>query len=151
MPEALPLFFLLGLSNKPYLREICFSEKYESTYLTTICYRMYDYIEKMGGMIVMKKRATFTIDEDVFEGLKMVPRSFSVSEFVSFMLRGMLKEMASGMSGKGMMSQEEFEKWVSSDPELKKVREGIRESLGPFVYPVVDKVKEATKKSGKKK
>lgn len=99
----------------------------------------------------MKKRATFTIDEDVFEGLKMVPRSFSVSEFVSFMLRGMLKEMASGMSGKGIMSQQDFEKWVNSEPELKKVREGIRDSLGPVVYPMVDKVKKVARKSGKKK
>lgn len=59
-------------------------------------------------------------------------------------------EIASGMSGKGMMSQEEFEKWVNSDPELKKVREAIRESWGPVVYPVVDKVKKVGRSSKKK-
>lgn len=99
----------------------------------------------------MKKRATFTVDEDVFEELKMVPRGFSVSEFVSFMLKGMLKEISGGVTGKGMMSKEEFEKWINSDPELKKVREAIRESWGPTVYPVVDGVKKKLGRPSKKK
>ena len=90
----------------------------------------------------MKKRVTFTVDEDVFEELKFVPRGFSVSEFVSFMLRGMLKELGQGR----IFSQEEFEEWVNSDPKLKKVREGMREAWGPTVWKAADKVIDAKKK-----
>jgi len=83
----------------------------------------------------MKKRVTFTVDEDVFEKLKYVPRGFSVSEFVSFMLKGMLEEVHGGFK-----TQEDFNKWVNSDPELKKVREGLREAWGPSFWKAQDKV-----------
>ena len=39
----------------------------------------------------MKKRVTFTVDEDVFESLRMLPRGMSVSDYVNFMLRGMVE------------------------------------------------------------
>jgi len=94
----------------------------------------------------MKKRATFTVDEDVFEELKFVPRGFSVSEFVSFMLRGMLQELKGGR----VTSQEGFEKWVESDPELKRIREAMREAWGPTVWKAEDKVKEVTENVRKK-
>lgn len=99
----------------------------------------------------MKKRIAISVDDDVYEELKMVPRGFSVSDFVSFMLRGISNEIARGISGKGMMSKEEFEKWVNSDLELKRVREGIRDSWGPTVYPVVDGVKKKLGRPSKKK
>lgn len=91
----------------------------------------------------MKKRVTFTVDEDVFEGLKFVPRGFSVSEFVSFMLKGMLKEV----QGK-FHTQKEFEAWVNSDPKLKKIREGVREAWGPSFEKIdtaVEKFKKVVK------
>jgi hypothetical protein len=91
----------------------------------------------------MKKRIALTVDEDIYDGLKFVPRGFSVSEFVSFMLRGMLKEL----QGK-FPSQADFESWVNSDPEYKKMREGIREAWGPSIGRIdnaVESVKNAVK------
>jgi predicted CopG family antitoxin len=93
----------------------------------------------------MRKKLTLSIDEDVYRELKFVPRGFSVSEFVTFMLKGMLKEL----QGK-FPHQEEFEKWVNSDPELKRIREGIKEAWGPAIEKV-DKTIEKVKRSIKPK
>jgi predicted CopG family antitoxin len=94
----------------------------------------------------MRKKLTLSIDEDVYEKLQFVPRGFSVSEFVSFMLRGMLREV--GSMG---MSQEQFEEWVKSDPELKRIREGIREAWGPTLNPVIEKIDNLKAKVGVKR
>jgi predicted CopG family antitoxin len=91
---------------------------------------------------VMRKKLTLSIDDDVYEGLLEVPRKFSVSDFVSFMLRGMLQEFKKGR----IFNEEEFEKWINSDPELKRIREGIREAWGPTVWKAADKVINAKKK-----
>jgi predicted CopG family antitoxin len=91
---------------------------------------------------VMRKKLTLSIDDDVYEGLQEVPRKFSVSDFVSFMLRGMLQEFKKGR----IFNEEEFEKWINSDPELKRIRAGIREAWGPTVWKAADKVINAKKK-----
>lgn len=90
----------------------------------------------------MKKRIALSIENDVYDELKYVPRGFSVSDFVSFMLRGMLQELKKGR----IFNQEEFEEWINSDPELKRVREGMREAWGPTVWKAADKVISAKKK-----
>ena len=95
----------------------------------------------------MRKKLTLSFDDDVYEGLQEVPRKFSVSDFVSFMLRGMLQEFKGGRIA---FDQKEFEKWVKSDPELKRIREGIREAWGPTVWKSEDKMK-AVKDDIKKK
>ena len=87
----------------------------------------------------MRRKLTLSIDEDVYRELQSVPRGFSVSEFVSFMLRAMLKEFRGNFS-----TQEEFEKWVASDPQLKRVREGIKEAWGPTLFPSIDKIDAVT-------
>jgi len=86
----------------------------------------------------MRKKLTLSIDDDVYEGLQEVPRKFSVSDFVSFMLRGMLQEFK---GGRVAFDQKEFERWVNSDPELKRIRQGIREAWGPTVWKAEDKMK----------
>jgi predicted CopG family antitoxin len=99
----------------------------------------------------MRRKLTLSIDDDVYEGLQEVPRKFSVSDFVSFMLRGMLQEFK---GGRVAFDQEKFEKWIKSDPELKRIREGIREAWGPSVWKAQDKateVKEIIKKKIKAK
>lgn len=95
-------------------------------------------IEKELERWVMRKKLTLSIDDDVYEGLQEVPRKFSVSDFVSFMLRGMLQEFK---GSRVAFDQEEFEKWVNSNPELKRIREGIREAWGPTVWKAQDKLK----------
>jgi len=94
----------------------------------------------------MKRRLTFTVDYDVYEELHFVPRGFSVSGFVSFMLRDMLKDIKQAE----MMSVEEFDLWVYSDPERQRIREAIRESWGPSVWKPRTKSK-AVKTNVKKK
>ena len=94
----------------------------------------------------MRRKLTLSIDDDVYEGLLEVPRKFSISDFVSFMLRGMLQEFKKGR----IFNQEEFEKWVNSDPELKRIRQGMREAWGPTVWKAQDKVKAATAEVKKK-
>jgi len=42
--------------------------------------------------------------------------------------------------------QKEFEKWINSDPELKRIREGMREAWGPTVWKAADKVIDTKKK-----
>jgi predicted CopG family antitoxin len=89
----------------------------------------------------MRRKLTLSIDEEVYRRLKSVPRGFSVSEFVSFMLKAMLKEFRGNFS-----TQEEFEKWVAGDPQLERVREGIKEAWGPTLFPVIDKIDAVTDK-----
>lgn len=49
------------------------------------------------------------------------------------------------------MSQEQFEEWVKSDPELKRIREGIREAWGPTLNPVIEKIDNLKAKVGVKR
>ena len=97
----------------------------------------------------MKKRVTFSVDEDVFEGLKAVPRGVSVSEIVSWFLRAIITDIQG-------MSDEEFRKFMDSDPRGKEVRKYLQEKLLPVLDKVdegVDNVKKTlkVKKEGKQK
>ena len=94
----------------------------------------------------MKKRVTFTVDEDVYEGLKQVPRGVSVSEIVCWLLRAVITDIQG-------MSDEEFKKFMENDPRGKEVREYLQDKLLPFFDTVdsgVEKVKKTLKpKKGK--
>ncbi len=79
----------------------------------------------------MKKRVSFTVDEDVYEGLKGVPRGISVSEVVSWFLRAIITDIQG-------MSDEDFRKFMDNDPRGKEVRKYLQEKL----LPVLDKVDE---------
>ena len=94
----------------------------------------------------MKKRVTFTVDEDVYEGLKQVPRGVSVSEIVSWLLRAVITDIQG-------MSDQEFKKFMENDPRGKEVRNYLQDKLLPFFDTVdsgVEKVKKTLKpKKGK--
>jgi len=94
----------------------------------------------------MKKRVTFTVDEDVYEGLKQVPRGVSVSEIVSWLLRAVITDIQG-------MSDGEFKKFMENDPRGKEVRNYLQDKLLPFFDTVdsgVEKVKKTLKpKKGK--
>ena len=94
----------------------------------------------------MKKRVTFTVDEDVYEGLKQVPRGVSVSEIVSWLLRAVITDIQG-------MSDEKFKKFMENDPRGKEVRNYLQDKLLPFFDTVdsgVEKVKKTLKpKKGK--
>ncbi len=87
----------------------------------------------------MKKRVTFTVDKDVVEGLKKVPRGVSVSKMVSWILRGMIEDLTPG--GK---SPDEFARFMYNDPDGREVIEFMKEKWGPILYPVFDKVDAVT-------
>lgn len=90
-------------------------------------------VKQHGG--VMKKKLTLTIDPEVYDSLKHLPRGVSISEVVSWMLRAMVEDVKPGG-----MTEDEFLKFMDNDPRGHEVREYIREKLGPLVYPVRDMV-----------
>jgi len=93
----------------------------------------------------MKKKLTLTIDDDVYEGLKELPRKVSISEVVSWMLRAMVEDVKPGG-----MSEDEFIDFMDTDPRGKEVRAYMKEKLGPIIKGVDSKVK-AVKNAAKAK
>ena len=55
----------------------------------------------------MKKKLTLTINDDVYDRLKMLPRGISVSQFVNDMLKEMIKEFGIARSPDEMEELEE--------------------------------------------
>ncbi len=96
----------------------------------------------------MKKRATFTIDEGVLLGLKYLPRAFSVSQYVNYMLKALLKEMRPVETPEEMLEQE-----VEMQEEPMSIEEGIREGWGfeESVVPVQTEAIKEDKTKGRKK
>ncbi len=94
----------------------------------------------------MKKRVAFSVDEDVYDGLKQVPRGISVSEVVNWLLRALITDIQG-------MPDEEFRKFMENDPRGKEVRKYLQDKLLPFFDTVdsgVEKVKKTLKpKKGK--
>ena len=94
----------------------------------------------------MKKRVAFSVDEDVYDGLKQVPRGISVSEVVNWLLRALITDIQG-------MPDEEFRKFMENDPRGKEVRNYLQDKLLPFFDTVdsgVEKVKKTLKpKKGK--
>ena len=96
----------------------------------------------------MKKRLNITIDDDVYDMIKELPRTVSVSELISWFLKGMLEEVK-----KGPFTQEEFDKWIESTPEGRDFIDRASKQFGPTVkkmFAATDKLKK-TIKSGKGK
>lgn len=94
----------------------------------------------------MKKRVAFSVDEDVYDGLKQVPRGISVSEVVNWLLRALITDIQG-------MPDEEFRKFMENDPRGKEVRKYLQDKLLPFFDSVdsgVEKVRKTLKpKKGK--
>jgi hypothetical protein len=74
----------------------------------------------------VKKRVTFTVSEDVFEGLQDIPRGVSVSEIVSWVLKAMIEDVKKGRE----LTQEEFDKWIEGTPEGRDFRERLLDKYG---------------------
>lgn len=93
----------------------------------------------------MKKRVTFTVDEEVYEGLKQIPRGVSVSEIVNWCLRSIIEDLKPNG-----MSDEEFVNFMDSDPRRREVRLYMKEKLAPIICPTLEAV-EAIKNKTKHK
>ena len=97
----------------------------------------------------MKKRLNLTIDDDVYAMLQELPRKVSVSEVVSYVLKAMFQDLKKGRE----LTDDEFNKWIESDPKLKDFRERLREHWGPSIEKIdetVEKVKNSVRGRGKK-
>ena len=68
-----------------------------------------------------------TIDADVYDELKDLPRKVSLSEIVSWVLKAMLEDIKKGRE----LTQEEFDEWVESTPEGRDFRERLISNYGP--------------------
>jgi len=88
----------------------------------------------------MKKKLTLTIDDDVYEGIKDLPRRVSISEVVSWMLRAMVEDVKPGG-----MSEDEFIDFMDNDPRGKEVRVYMKEKLGPIIKGANSQLKSVKK------
>ena len=74
----------------------------------------------------MKKRVSFTVDEDVYDDLQAVPRGVSVSEVINWILKSMIQDIKKGRE----LTQEEFDQWIESTPEGRDYRERFLNKYG---------------------
>ena len=85
----------------------------------------------------MKKKLTLTIDDDVYEGIKDLPRRVSISESVSFILRILIE----GLKGK---STDETVKIMTATERDREVMRYLKTKLGP-VFKAEDQMVEKVK------
>src|SRR5208283_3511188 len=92
----------------------------------------------------MKKRMTISIDEDVFNVLQEMPRTVSLSEVITWIVKSTFKEIKAGRE----LTSEELQDWMDSTPEGKDFRERLKEHWGPTVENLdagIEKVKKSLK------
>jgi hypothetical protein len=100
-----------------------------------------------GGRITVKKRVTFTVDEDVYEGLQQIPRGVSVSEIVSWLLKALIEDLKKGRE----LTQEEFDKWLEGTQEGMDFRDRFIKKYGhlfkrlKYAFNESGKIKKAVK------
>ena len=98
----------------------------------------------------MRKKLTLTIDADVYDMIKELPRSVSVSEVVSWMLKAMYQDIKKGRE----LTQEEFDHWIKSTQEGRDFKERFKEQWGPTFQKLentVNGIKSKVPLKGKKK
>jgi predicted CopG family antitoxin len=99
----------------------------------------------------MKERMTISIDKDLYDALQDMPRKVSISEVITWMLKGMFNDIKAGRE----LTSEELKEWLESTPEGKDFRERLQEHWGPGLKKlsnVIDTVegKMSLKKKAKK-
>jgi hypothetical protein len=97
----------------------------------------------------MKKRLNLTIDAEVYDMIKELPRKVSISEVVSFVLNALYKEFKLRRE----LTQEEIDKWIEKTPEGRDFRHRLTEHWGPSIKKIdetFNKVKKTVKGREKK-
>lgn len=92
-----------------------------------------------------KHRTQVMLDEDLYQGLKKLPREISISSFINLLLKLALEEIKMGRE----MSKEELDEWMKSDPERLKVRNHYREKLEPY-FDMIDQAMASFRGKAKK-
>ncbi len=97
----------------------------------------------------MKERMTITIDKDIYDLLQELPRKVSLSEVISWSLKGMFQDIKAGKE----LSSEELKAWVDSTPEGRDFRRRLKDQWGPTITKIDDSIAKitGTKKKTKKK
>ena len=98
----------------------------------------------------MRKKLTLTIDSEVYDTIKELPRKVSISEVFSYILKAMYQDLKKG----GELKQDELQAWIDSDPKLKDFQERLIEHWGPGAERIdrtVQKVKSAVTLKKRKK
>jgi hypothetical protein len=88
------------------------------------------YVFNVERMFDMKKRLNLTIDEDVYEMIEKAPRSVSVCEVVSYVLRAFFQSALKGR----VLSDRELQEWIDSDPKLQYFQDRLTEHWGPSIH-----------------
>ncbi len=92
-----------------------------------------------------KHRTQVMIDEDLYQGLKKLPRDVSVSRVINLLLKSAIEDLKLGRQ----MTDKELNEWIRKDPERIKVRAYLQDKLGPYVE-IVDEAMESVKPKAKK-
>lgn len=90
-----------------------------------------DVDKEVEGM--RKHRTQVMLDEDLYQGLKKLPREVSISAFINMLLKMAIEEVKMGRE----MTKDELEKWMRSDPERLKIRMHFKETLDPY-FDLID-------------
>lgn len=77
----------------------------------------------------MKKRINLTVDAEVYDQLKELPRSVSVSEVVTWILKLMLEDIKRGRE----LTHEETLELLRSTAEGRDYQERFEERFGPSI------------------
>ncbi len=99
----------------------------------------------------MRKKLTLTIDSEVYDVIKELPRKVSISEVFSYILKAMCQDIKKG----GELTDKELQAWIDKNPELKDFQERMIEQWGPRMKKIdntIGKIKTAVvPKRGKTK
>ena len=101
----------------------------------------------MEDIFKMKKhRAQVLIDEDVYQGLKKLPRDVSISGLINLLLKLYIEELRVGRK----LTKEELNEWVRKDPERLKLRMVLDEKVGPYFDMIDEAMAQVRGKKNKK-
>ena len=98
----------------------------------------------------MRKKLTLTIEPEVYDMIKDLPRKVSISEVVSFVLKAMYQDLKKGRE----LTKEEFDKWIESTPEGRDFRDRLQEHWGPGIERIdntIEKIKRTVVPAKRKK
>lgn len=96
---------------------------------------------------MMRKKLTLTIDADVYDMIKELPRKVSISEVVSYILKAAFQDLKKGRE----LTDEELHQWIDSSPELSDFRERLTEHWGPNLKKIDSSIEKVKKTVGIKK
>ena|SRR3990170_3961212 len=93
----------------------------------------YPYVEAVEAN-VGKHKLLLSIDENLYAGLKKLPREVSISDVFSTLLQAAVEELKMGHE----MTDRELHEWVRKDPRRREVQKYLQDRLGPYVDVLKD-------------